>query len=153
MKLIPWRQRGDLTALRSEFDDMLSRFFADEPLSVPALLRTNGNPLPALNVAETEKSWTLTLDVPGMSEKDIQVELRGRTLVLSGERKWEEEKKGKEFRSVESRYGAFQRTFELPENALGDADAFVATCKKGVLEVTIPKAEPTRSSKIAVKAG
>lgn len=153
MKLIPRRHRDDLSALRSEFDDMLSRFFSGEPLSIPAMLQHNGTPLPALNVAETEKHWSLTLDVPGMSEKDIQVELRGRTLVLTGERKWEEEKKGKEFRSVESRYGAFQRTFELPENALGDADALVATCKKGVLEVTIPKAEPTRSSKIAVKAG
>ena len=75
MKLIPWRQRGDLTALRSEFDDMLSRFFADEPLSVPALLRTNGNPLPALNVAETEKSWTLK-DLSEASNVSVSEERR-----------------------------------------------------------------------------
>lgn len=154
MKLIPRRQRDELSSLRTEFDDMLGRFFGDTSESMlPAMLRRNGNLLPPLNVSETEKSWNITLDVPGMTEKDIQVELRGRTLVLSGERKWEEEKKGKEFRSVESQYGAFQRTVELPDNALGDPDALVATCKKGVLEVMIPKAEPTRSTKIAVKPG
>lgn len=154
MKLIPRRQRDELSSLRTEFDDMLGRFFGDTSESMlPAALRRNGNWLPPLNVSETEKSWNISLDVPGMTEKDIQVELRGRTLVLSGERKWEEEKKGKEFRSVESQYGAFQRTVELPDNALGDPDALVATCKKGVLEVMIPKAEPTRSTKIAVKPG
>jgi HSP20 family protein len=154
MKLIPRRQRDELSSLRTEFDDMLGRLFGDTSESLlPAALRRNGNMLPPLNVSETEKSWNISVDVPGMTEKDIQVELRGRTLVLSGERKWEEEKKGKEFRSVESQYGAFQRTVELPDNALGDPDALVATCKKGVLEVMIPKAEPTRSTKIAVKPG
>ena len=94
MKLIPRRQRDELSSLRTEFDDMLGRFFGDTSESMlPAMLRRNGNPLPPLNVSETEKSWNISLDVPGLTEKDIQVELRGRTLVLSGERKWEEEKK------------------------------------------------------------
>jgi HSP20 family protein len=152
MKLIPWRQRGELVDLRSEMDALINRFFTEMPESrLPAAFTREI--IPPLNVAETEKSWCLSLEVPGLSEKDVQVQLVGRTLVISGERKWEEEKKGKEFLSVESQYGSFQRTFELPENALVDANALSAVCKKGILEIVIPKSEPTPAAKIAVKGG
>lgn len=152
MKLIPWRQRGELADLRSEFDTLMNRFFSDMPeFRMPSAI--SREILPPLNVAETEKYWVLSLDVPGMSEKDIQVQLMGRTLLVSGERKWEEERKGKEYRSVESQYGAFQRSFELPENAVAEPDALVASYKKGMLEITIPKTEPTKAAKIAVKPG
>jgi HSP20 family protein len=152
MKLIPWRQRGELVDLRSELDALVNRFFSEMPESrLPAAFTREI--IPPLNVAETEKSWCLSLEVPGLSEKDVQVQLMGRMLVISGERKWEEEQKGKEFRSVESQYGSFQRSFELPENALVDADALSAICKKGILEIVIPKTEPTHAAKVAVKAG
>ncbi len=152
MKLIPWRPRNELVDLRSEMDALVNRFFGEMPESrLPAAFTREI--IPPLNVAETEKSWCLSLELPGLSEKDIQVQLMGRMLVISGERKWEEEKKGKEFRSVESQYGSFQRSFELPENALVDANKLTATCKKGILEIEIPKTEPTTAAKIAVKAG
>ena len=152
MKLIPWRPRGELVDLRSEMDALVNRFFGELPESrLPATFTREI--IPPLNVAETEKAWCLSLELPGMSEKDIQVQLMGRTLVISGERKWEEEKQGKEYRSVESQYGSFQRSFELPDNALVDANALTATCKKGILEIVIPKTEPTHAAKIAVKAG
>lgn len=145
MKLVPWRQRAELDAL-------INRFFDEMPASrLPAAFTREI--VPPLNVAETEKAWCLSLEVPGLSEKDVQVQLLGRTLVISGERKWEEEKKGKEFRSIESQYGSFQRSFELPENALADAAALTAVCKKGILEILIPKTEPTQAAKIAVKPG
>lgn len=151
MKLMPWRQRNDFPALRAEFDDVIRRFFNDTPEMVMPM-PFSGNLVPPLNVAETDKSWIVSLEVPGMTEKDVQVQLKGRTLVLSGERKWDEEKKGKEFHTVESRYGAFERSFDLPDNALCDPDSLAATYKKGILEVTVPKTAPTRSAKIAVKA-
>jgi len=152
MKLIPWRPRGELVDVRNEMDAVLKRFFGELPESrLPAAFTQEI--VPPLNVAETEKSWCLSLELPGLSEKDIQVQLMGRTLLISGERKWEEEKKGREYRCVESQYGSFQRSFELPENALADADALTATCKKGILELVIPKTEPTHAAKIPVKAG
>jgi HSP20 family protein len=152
MKLIPWRPRSEMVDLRSEMDALINRFFSDMPESrLPEAFTREI--IPPLNVAETDKTWCLSLEVPGLSEKDVQVQLVGRTLVISGERKWEEEKKGKEFRSVESQYGSFQRSFELPENALVDASALTAVCKKGILEIVIPKTEPTTAAKIAVKAG
>jgi HSP20 family protein len=152
MKLIPWRPRSEMVDLRSEMDALINRFFSDMPESrLPEAFTREI--IPPLNVAETDKTWCLSLEVPGLSEKDVQVQLVGRTLVISGERKWEEEKKGKEFRSVESQYGSFQRSFELPENALVDASALSAVCKKGILEIVIPKTEPTTAAKIAVKGG
>jgi len=152
MKLLPWRRNDELTAFRDEFDELFNRFFTDEPLG--AMTLKNGSTfLPPMNLAETDKTFAVTIEVPGMTEKDVHVEVRGRELVVTGERKWEEEKKGKEFRRVESCYGAFERRIELPENARLESDALVATCKKGILEITIPKVEPTPVAKIPVKAG
>src|SRR5262249_39166750 len=151
MKLIPRRPRGELVDLRSEFDEWMNRLFNDVPGSrLPAAFAREI--IPPLDVAETDKSWCLNLEVPGLSEKDIQVQLVGRTLVISGERKWEEEKKGKEYRSIESQYGSFRRTFELPDNAVVDPNALTAVCKKGILELVIPKSEPTPAAKIQVKS-
>jgi len=152
MNLIPSRKSDELALFRNEFDDLFSRFFApDFGSQLPTALRRNS--LPPVNVAETEKNWTVSFELPGLSEKDIQVQLLGRQLVVSGERKWEEEKKGKEFHRVESQYGAFQRAIELPDNARIEPDALTATYKKGVLEVMVPKVEPTPTAKIPVKAG
>ena len=153
MKVIPWRKSDDVAIFRNEFDDLLNRFFKND-LGFPSRLpETFQRATVPVDVAETEKNWTLSFELPGLNEKDIQVQLLGRQLVVSAERKWDEEKKGKEFHRVESQYGTFQRSIELPENARMDPDALTATYKKGVLEVLVPKVEPTPAAKIAVKAG
>jgi HSP20 family protein len=152
MNIIPWRKTDELATFRNGFDEVFQRFLAPEfGAHLPAAFRRNG--MPPVDVAETEKSWTISFELPGLNEKDIQVQLMGRQLVVSGERKWEEEKKGKELRRVESQYGAFQRAVELPENARMDPDALTATYRRGVLEITVPKVEPTPAAKIPVKAG
>lgn len=151
MNLIPWRKQDEVATFRSEFDRLFDRFFESEFTSnLPATFRGT---IPPVNVAETEKNWTLAFELPGLNEKDIQVQILGNQLVVSGERKWEDEKKGKEYHRVESQYGSFQRSIELPENAKRDADALTAVYKKGILEVMIPKVEPTPAAKIPVKAG
>lgn len=151
MSLIPWRNRAQVSSFKNEFDDLFGRFFGDMDAEMPSALQNMA--IPPVNVAETEKAWTMSFELPGLSEKDIQVQLLGRQLVVTGERKWEEEKKGKEWHRVESRYGSFRRSIELPENARLEPDALVATYKKGILEVSIPKAEPTPAARIPVKAG
>lgn len=146
MNLIPWTDRS-LASFRNEFDEMLSRFGRGE---LPAVF--GRATFPPVNVSETEKSWTVSVELPGLAEKDINVQVLGRHLVVSGERKWEEEKKNKEFHRVESQYGSFQRTIPLPENLRLDPDAITATYKRGMLEVTLPKLEPTPAAKILVKS-
>ncbi len=150
MNLIPWGDRA-LANFRSEFDELLSRFGRNDfDTKLPAVFGRMS--IPPINIAETEKSWTVSVELPGLAEKDINVQVTGRQLVISGERKWEEEKKNKDYHRVESQFGSFQRTIPLPENLRLDPDAISATYKRGMLEVTLPKVEPTPVAKIPVKA-
>ena len=95
MKIVPWRNRGELTPVRDEFEELFKRFF-DRGMDSRLPAAFERATVPPVNVAETEKNWQITLDLPGLDEKDIQVQLMGRQLVVSGERKWEAEKKGKD---------------------------------------------------------
>jgi HSP20 family protein len=93
------------------------------------------------------------MDSPGLDQQDFEIETMGNQVLISGERKWEEAKKGKEFRRVESQYGKFERTVMLPENARIDPDKIDASYAKGVLTITVPKRERTPAAKIPVHAG
>lgn len=151
MKLIPWTKQENLAGFRNEFDSLFNRFFdGNFETSLPAVFQRAR--FPPINVAETEKSWTVAVELPGLKEQDIQIQMLGRQLLISGERKWEDEKKCKEFHRVESQYGAFQRSVQLPENTKLDPEAIVATYKKGMLEIVLPKMEPTPAAKIPVKS-
>jgi HSP20 family protein len=157
MNVIPWRRRdGGQSAFRSELEELFGRFF--EPFEseysnrLPATFQQRR--FPPLNLSESENELCITLDLPGMEEKDINVELMGNQLVISGERKWEdEEKKGKEFHRVESQYGSFQRALMLPDGLRLEEDAVEANFEKGILEIRIPKAKPTPAARIQVKSG
>ena len=150
MKVVPWRERGELTTFKDEFQTLFDRFFGNGfEANMPAAMQRTA--MPPVNVAESEKTWLFSIELPGMNEKDIQVQLVGQQLIIAGERKWEDEKKGKEFHRVESQYGVFRRSIQLPENARYDPDALIATYKKGVLEISVPKMEPTPAAKIPVK--
>jgi HSP20 family protein len=152
MKIIPWqRHEGDL-ALRSEFDDFWKTF--TEPFDgfrnrLPAMFHARN--FPPMNVSESENHFTVALELPGMDVKDISIEVMGNQLQISGERKWEEEKKGKEYHRVESQYGSFSRSLTLPENLRLDRESIEATFQKGILEIKVPKLEPTPAAKIPIK--
>jgi HSP20 family protein len=153
MNLIPWRERSDLMNLRGEMDKLFESFFdtdGDRFAHLPETFRRG--PFPPLNVAETDKEFCISVELPGLDEKDIQVQLLGDQLVISGERKWEQERKGKEFHRVESQYGNFRRVVQLPEGSRAQSDAINATYQKGVLEIRLPKVEPKPVAKIPVKA-
>ena len=116
--------------------------------------RPNGGTLLSVNVdvAEDDKGYTITAELPGLDEKDIDVSISDDVLTLKGEKKAEKEEKGKNRYVCERSYGAFQRSFALPSDAL--TDKINAKFAKGVLTVTLPKnpkAEPA-SKKINVKA-
>lgn len=104
------------------------------------------------DVADSEKAIDVTAEVPGMSEKDIDVEVSGGILTIKGEKKHEEEKEDKNYYLSERRYGSFQRSFRLPDTV--DEDAISANFDKGVLRVHVPKKPEAQSKakKIDVKA-
>ena len=154
MNIIPWRRQDNALALQDDFDEFFKSFA--EPFfngfrnRLPATFQ--GRTFPPVNVSETEQFYTVSVELPGMDANDINIEVMGNQLSISGERKWEEENKGKEFHRVESQYGSFSRSLTLPENLKLDRESIDATFHKGVLEIKVPKVEPTPMAKIAIKA-
>lgn len=107
---------------------------------------------PAVDVAESEKAYEITAELPGMDEKNIELKLANGNLTIKGEKKEEKEEKKKDYYLHERHYGSFERSFRVPEGV--DTDKIEATFKKGVLTVTLPKKPEAQKpqKKIDVKA-
>jgi HSP20 family protein len=91
----------------------------------------------------------LKAELPGMKKEEVKLTVEGGTLSISGERKAEKEEKDKKYHRMERSYGAFQRSFTLPEGAL--AEKISAEFKDGVLLVHLPKGETAKPKAIEVK--
>ncbi len=109
--------------------------------------------MPSVDVAETDKEVKVTAELPGLDEKDVNVEISEDVLTLSGEKKSEKEDRGKNYHRSERSYGSFYRAVSLPAEV--DRDRAEAVFKKGVLTVTLPKtaAAQSKARKISVKSG
>ena len=107
---------------------------------------------PAVDVTESEKAYEITAELPGMDEKSIEVKLVDGGLTIKGEKQEEKEERKKDYYLHERRFGAFERTFRMPEGI--DADKIEAKFKNGVLNVVLPKTPEAQKAakKITVKA-
>jgi HSP20 family protein len=107
---------------------------------------------PAVDMTEDEKAYTITAEMPGLEQKDIEVSLSGKTLTLTGQKREETEQKEEGVHISERAYGSFQRSFTLPDGV--DSDKVSAELSKGVLTITLPKTPEAQKSqkKIEVKA-
>ena len=108
--------------------------------------------VPAIDFSEDDKAYHIAAELPGMTEKDIDVNLSGDTLTIKGEKRDEREEKTKNYHLSERRYGSFQRAFTVPEGV--DRDNIDASFSAGVLKLTLPKTADAvkRQRKIEVKA-
>jgi HSP20 family protein len=159
--LVPWRNnKSEVATKRDEFfdpfvsfrremDRMFDRFFDGLPAST-------GNAwqgiAPAVDIDETDKEMVITAELPGVSDKDVEVNLAGDVLTIKGEKKSEKEHKNGDSTYVERRFGSFARSVRLPFDVKdGQVDA---RFKDGVLTISLPKpAEMQRSvRRIDVKA-
>lgn len=147
------REANPFTALQREIDrlfDDFARGFGAFP-SWPTLTTGRAADLmPSMDVTENEKEIEITTELPGLDEKDVQINLADNILTITGEKKEEKEEKDKNYRMVERSYGSFSRTLELPEGI--DADAVKASMTKGVLKVTVPKPAPAKVKNVEIKA-
>ncbi len=98
---------------------------------------TDGLLKPTLGLGATDKAYTVTVEIPGVNEKDIKLEIINDTLTICGEKKQETEEKDKNFYRMERSYGSFQRVLSLPEDI--NRDGVKANFKKGILTVTMPR--------------
>jgi HSP20 family protein len=106
--------------------------------------------VPPIDLAETDNSVRVRMDIPGIKPDEIDVQLNNNVLTVSGQRQEEKEEKGQTFHRVERRSGAFSRCVTLP--AAVAEDKVDAQYKDGVLTITMPKTEEAKSRRIKVKA-
>jgi len=106
---------------------------------------------PAVDVYEDEHKVTLKIEVAGIDEKDIDVQVENNVLTVHGERKMEKDEKEENYRRVERQYGSFTRTFTLPPTV--DAEHVSANYDKGVLKIDLPKKAEAKPKQIKVNVG
>jgi HSP20 family protein len=104
----------------------------------------------AFDVKETKDAFTFKADLPGMKPEDIDVKINQNRLTVSGKREAEKTDKGDTYYTYERSYGAFTRTFTLPEGV--DADKIEANLENGVLTMKLPKKPESQPKQIDVKA-
>jgi len=153
----PWRPfddlRREIDRLFEDFDGGLRRSpFGRSIFDLQPLWPRESWAVPAVDVAETEKGYEISAELPGMDEKDIEVKFADGVLTIKGEKQEEKEEKKKDYYLSERSFGSFQRSFQVPEGV--DSEKIEANFKNGVLRVTVPKsAEAEKAAKkITVKA-
>jgi len=141
--LQPYRKTG---SIRNEIDNLLHEFFGG-PIHTGPLA---GEWLPAADITETEDSVLVKAELPGIEEKDIELSISGNLLTIRGEKKHVEEDKGENHYLGDRYYGSFRRTFQLPADI--DQEQAEATFDKGVLRISVPKVEESKTKKIEIKS-
>ncbi len=135
-------RRGELEPLvefQREVNRLFDDFFGDLPLWRQSDSPGRSEPAfwPRVDVSENDKGITVSAELPGMDEKDIKVELQDDAVIIRGERKEEQEEKGKDWFRKEQSYGSFRRVIPLPAGVEGEKAK--AKFKKGLLTVKMPK--------------
>lgn len=118
------------------FSALIDRFFDD------TLSRSGGAAysfVPKVDILEREKAFEVHVAVPGMNKDDFKLDLNENRLTISGERKFTKEQGDSKYHMLETQYGAFSRSFVLPETI--DSNAISAKYENGILVVTLPKDE------------
>jgi len=104
-----------------------------------------------MDLADTAGGLELTVELPGLEEKDVNVTVSDGLLTVSGEKKFETDEKEKNYHFIERGYGAFSRSVHLPQGVV--TDQIKAAMNRGVLKVEIPAPAKAEPKKIAVEAG
>ncbi len=149
MRLIPYLRRTETPARIWPDSSSLFDEFAGDPFFSSAF-RDNDRWLPAVDILEKDGNLILRAEIPGVSEKDIELKLEGNVLTLKGEKNREHTEDRGSFHRVESFCGSFTRSFTLPETV--DRDNVKADYKNGILTVTIPQKPEVRPREIPVNS-
>ena len=118
------------------FSNIIDRFFNE------SVARSGGSVYaftPRVDIIENEKNFEVLVAVPGMNKEDFSIDINENYLTVSGERKFTKERKENAFRSIETQYGSFSRSFSLPDNI--NINSIEAEYKNGILEIVLPKDE------------
>ena len=136
-------RRDPLAMFRDEMNE-LRRMWGDEDESW-----FSGALAPPIDLSETDTAVEVRADLPGFKAKDIDIQLHGNLLTLTGQREEDREEKGRTFHRVERRSGSFSRSITLPCPVTESEVA--AEYRDGILTVTLPKTDEAKPHKIRVK--
>ena len=150
------RWKGNKPAVANPFRELLSfqeeinKLF-DDFFKAPRIADDVVSFVPDIDIAETKDAFVIKADLPGLTEKDIEVSLTNNVLTIKGERKEEKEEKDKNFYRKERVYGTFIREIQIPKKV--QSDKVKAKFKNGVLEIELPKAEEEKEKTIKIEVG
>jgi HSP20 family protein len=136
--LAKWDQFRDLSSIEDEFDRLVGRAFSRSAW------------VPALDVRENEDMFEVTVDLPGMAPEDVSLTFEAGVLTITGKREFTRDESQETYHRIERSYGTFARQIRLPRTA--DTEKIEASFDKGVLTVTVPKAEAAKPRTIEVRA-
>jgi HSP20 family protein len=140
MKLITWNSTARPISIFNDFDNFLNDFSSS--------FNYSSSWEPKFEVLNTDTMYCIRAEIPGMSKKDIHIELENNTLSISGDRKWNDKDQNN---YSEFSYGKFYRSFNLPEDV--KENNIKASMKDGILSVQVPRLEKVKPEvkKIAIK--
>lgn len=135
---------GLIDDFRKEVDQLMSRFF--NGTEEPELTYWT----PRMNLAESDEAYEVTVDLPGLRPEDFTVELRHGDLWITGNRSEEHQESGKTWHRIERHFGQFRRVIRLGDDV--STENVSAEYKDGVLRITVPKTEDSKTRKIEVRS-
>lgn len=146
MAIVSWEPTRELQSIQQEMNRLFGTFFDAEGAGNGVAARRRW--IPAMDLVEEGERFILRLDVPGVSEDAVKVELAENVLTISGERNTERESRKDGAQRIERAWGSFSRSLTLPDGI--DPDAIEAHYDRGVLEVRIPKPERPGPRRVAI---
>jgi HSP20 family protein len=147
MALVRWDPTREVDVLQNDMNRLFDAFFqgrGGNRASGGAMQRW----IPPMDLTEAEGEYVVRADLPGLSEEDIEIQVKDDVLTISGERKSEHHDSGEGFYRVERAFGRFSRSLDLPAGV--DPASVSAEFEKGVLEVRVPKPEEHQPTKVQI---
>jgi len=145
MELVRWEPFEALNTIQSRINDLLDESLGRTP-DYPT--SAHGAWVPPVDILESKDSYLVRAELPGMQREAFSLEVKDGTLMLSGERRFEEPATGLDYHRVERVAGKFTRAFVLPQSI--KRDEIKATYRDGILEIHVPKADQAKPKQIAI---
>ncbi len=140
--------------LQNEIDSLFNSFFRNDGslINWDEDFLNRGTISPNMDLSENDKEYNVSLELPGINEKDIDINVDNGILSIQGEKSHSEDEKDKDYYVLERSYGKFYRSFTLPNNV--DENNVSAKLKDGVLKISLPKTSTKDSStkKVEIKS-
>ena len=150
-RFVPFRSPLEGVAVLQNRLNSIFNEFANSSTELQNESLSAGNFVPPVDIYEDANRLTLKLEVPGIPQEDLQINLENQTLTVKGERKFVKDEKEENFHRIERRYGNFVRTFTLP--ATFETESAQASYENGVLSITLQKKEAAKPKQLKIEIG